>query len=143
MLIGNLPIAGNAPTATHNENRQRVNQFRSLENALLDGDVSGSKESTELLRLNAPNAAQSAQMLRQFGHDNQAEQQFEVLENASEGNLLGSQAVSSIAQRDEHAKRQRDGQFESGPGSSFDEDTLSSDAASANRSLGGTLDTLA
>jgi hypothetical protein len=141
MLIGNLPIAGNAPIAAHNENRQRVSQFRSLENALLDGDMAGAKESTELLQRNAPNAALSAQLLRQFGHDNQADQQFEVLENAANGNLLGSQAVSAVVQRDAQQDRRHD--F-SDPDNPADEPNPSTtNPASVVKNVGVSLDTLA
>jgi len=97
MQIGNLPIAGNAPPAMHNENRQRNNQFRTLEHLLVEGETPAVALSIELLRLNAPNAAQTAQRLR----DSYEAQNGELLDPAAPSD----QKVTAISQDSQHPAR--------------------------------------
>lgn len=109
MLIGNLPIAGSAPTAVHVENRQRVGEFRSLANALSNGDVPGAQHALELLRRNAPNSLKASSRLWDFGHGSQSGDEFDQLEDAlKKGDLEGARAVFALSRREREPDREKD-----------------------------------
>jgi hypothetical protein len=87
MNIANLPVASPF-NLTPVEPKLRTAEFKLLDAALKIGNISDALKLVGILQLNAPNLAQAIQKQRQFGYDNLAAQDLEILANALKGGDL-------------------------------------------------------
>jgi ribosomal protein L12E/L44/L45/RPP1/RPP2 len=149
MLIEHLPVTGNnPPVQIHNQNRQRVTEFLTLESALNDGEVSSAKTLVDqLLRQNAPNVAQSLQKQREFGYQQSLLQQvgkalegenLEEAKKAFQALKKGGVAVKAVSEQDQNQQGERGNANDRGQ-----ESFTPSSEEPDQQTLGGSLNTLA